>query len=129
MYSVYVPNGRTPASDHYHYKLAWLAALREVVGAGPEATMVCGDMNIAPTDADVFDPDAYAGQTHVTPPERAALPSWESSVCVMSYGIAGPAERAASTMALPSCGELLRMARSGWVPFRHHLKHCRLRGH
>ena len=30
-------------------------------------------MNIAPTDADVFDPDAYIGQTHVTPPERAAL--------------------------------------------------------
>jgi exodeoxyribonuclease-3 len=53
--------------------LAWLAALREVLGAGPEAAMVCGDMNIAPTDADVFDPDAYAGQTHVTPPERAAL--------------------------------------------------------
>jgi len=34
---------------------------------------VCGDMNIAPTDADVFDPDAYVGQTHVKPPERAAL--------------------------------------------------------
>ena len=30
-------------------------------------------MNIAPTDDDVFDPDAYVGQTHVTPPERAAL--------------------------------------------------------
>ena len=30
-------------------------------------------MNIAPTDADVFDPDAYVGQTHVTAPERAAL--------------------------------------------------------
>ena len=73
VHSVYVPNGRVPDSEHYHYKLAWLAALREVVGAGPEAAMVCGDMNIAPTDADVFDPDAYVGQTHVTPPERAAL--------------------------------------------------------
>ena len=30
-------------------------------------------MNIAPTDEDVFDPEAYIGQTHVTPPERAAL--------------------------------------------------------
>jgi exodeoxyribonuclease-3 len=73
VYSVYVPNGRVPDSDHYHYKLAWLAALRDVVAAAPEAAMVCGDMNIAPTDADVFDPDAYVGQTHVTPPERAAL--------------------------------------------------------
>ena len=71
--SVYVPNGREPGSEHYRYKLAWLGALRDVVGAGPEATVVCGDMNIAPTDDDVFDPDAYAGQTHVTEPEREAL--------------------------------------------------------
>ena len=71
--SVYVPNGRMPGSEHYEYKLAWLASLREVVAAGPEATVVCGDMNIAPTDDDVFDPEAYVGQTHVTPPERAAL--------------------------------------------------------
>jgi exodeoxyribonuclease III len=71
--SVYVPNGRTPGSEHYHYKLAWLASLRDMVAAGPEATVVCGDMNVAPTDADVFDPEAYADETHVTPPERAAL--------------------------------------------------------
>lgn len=71
--SVYVPNGRVPDSEHYHYKLGWLGALRDVVGGGPEAAIVCGDMNIAPTDADVFDPDAYVGQTHVTAPERQAL--------------------------------------------------------
>ena len=71
--SVYVPNGREPDSEHYQYKLAWLASLREMVAAGPEATVVCGDMNIAPTDDDVFDPEAYVGQTHVTPLERAAL--------------------------------------------------------
>jgi exodeoxyribonuclease III len=71
--SVYVPNGRLPGSEHYEYKLAWLASLRDMVAAGPEATVVCGDMNIAPTDDDVFDPDAYIGQTHVTAPERAAL--------------------------------------------------------
>jgi exodeoxyribonuclease III len=70
---VYVPNGRVPDSDHYAYKLEWLGALREMVASGPEATIVLGDMNIAPTDDDVFDPDAYVGQTHVTPPEREAL--------------------------------------------------------
>ena len=48
-------------------------ALREMVAAGPAATIVCGDMNIAPTDEDVFDPEAYVGHTHVTPPEREAL--------------------------------------------------------
>jgi exodeoxyribonuclease-3 len=72
-FSVYVPNGRAPGSEHYRYKLEWLAALREAVAAAPESTVVCGDMNIAPTDDDVFDPDAYIGQTHVTPPEREAL--------------------------------------------------------
>jgi exodeoxyribonuclease III len=71
--SVYVPNGRTPDSDHYRYKLKWLQSLRQAVAAGPEAQVVCGDMNIAPTDEDVFDPEAYIGHTHVTQPERAAL--------------------------------------------------------
>jgi exodeoxyribonuclease-3 len=73
VYSVYVPNGRTPDSEHYRYKLAWLAALGAMIDGEQEATMVCGDMNIAPTDSDVFDPTAFVGQTHVTPPERAAL--------------------------------------------------------
>ena len=73
VHCLYVPNGRVPGSDHYQYKLAWLAALRDVVASGPADAIVCGDMNIAPTDADVFDPAAYVGQTHVTKPERAAL--------------------------------------------------------
>jgi exodeoxyribonuclease-3 len=73
VHSVYVPNGREPDSDHYRYKLQWLAALRDTVAAGPEAAVVCGDVNIAPTDADVFDPAAFVGSTHVTGPERAAL--------------------------------------------------------
>jgi exodeoxyribonuclease III len=79
VHSVYVPNGREPDSDHYRYKLAWLAALQQVVASGPDAAIVCGDMNIAPTDADVFDPAAYRGQTHVTPPERSALTSLETA--------------------------------------------------
>jgi exodeoxyribonuclease-3 len=77
--SIYVPNGRVPGSEHYEYKLAWLAALSDVLAAGPEAAIVCGDMNIAPTDDDVFDPDAYVGQTHVTPPEREALAELQSA--------------------------------------------------
>ncbi|MDQ3812185.1 MAG: exodeoxyribonuclease III [Chloroflexota bacterium] len=73
VHSVYAPNGRVPGSDHYYYKLAWFDALCAALAAGPGAAVVCGDMNIAPTDADVFDPEAYIGQTHVTAPERAAL--------------------------------------------------------
>ncbi len=73
VHSLYVPNGREPGSEHYAYKLAWLTALREVLAAGPADALVCGDVNIAPTDADVFDPAAFIGSTHVTAPERAAL--------------------------------------------------------
>jgi exodeoxyribonuclease-3 len=73
VHSIYVPNGRTPDSPHYEYKLAWLASLTGMVEARPGPTVVCGDMNIAPADEDVFDPEAYVGQTHVTRPEREAL--------------------------------------------------------
>jgi len=73
VHCLYVPNGREPDSEHYRYKLGWLAALREVLAGAPPDTIVCGDMNIAPADVDVFDPSAYVGHTHVTAPERAAL--------------------------------------------------------
>jgi exodeoxyribonuclease III len=76
VWSVYVPNGRTPDSPHYEYKLAWLdalrAALRTELEAGREL-VVCGDFNVAPTDADVWDPSLFVGSTHVTAPERQAL--------------------------------------------------------
>jgi exodeoxyribonuclease-3 len=78
--SVYVPNGRVPDSEHYRYKLAWLASLQAMLGDAPSEVVVCGDMNIAPGDIDVFDPAAYVGQTHVTPPERAALAELQSGL-------------------------------------------------
>lgn len=76
LWSVYVPNGRSPDSLHYDYKLRWLAALHdtlasEVVAGG--ALLVAGDFNVAPTDADVWDPAAFLGATHVTEAERRAL--------------------------------------------------------
>ena len=76
LWSVYVPNGREPGHDHYRYKLAWLASLRDVVAADVARTdrlAVMGDFNVAPTDADVWDPAVFTESTHVTPPERAAL--------------------------------------------------------
>jgi exodeoxyribonuclease-3 len=76
VWSVYVPNGRVPDSPHYGYKLAWLDSLREAVAAdlaSSPSLVVCGDFNVAPTDADVWDPKVFVGSTHVTGPERAAL--------------------------------------------------------
>jgi len=75
IWSLYVPNGRTVDHPHYLYKLDWLAKLRSALA--PEVTgrpfVVTGDFNIAPTDADVWDPAEFVGSTHVTPAERAAL--------------------------------------------------------
>jgi len=76
VHSLYVPNGRTPDSPHYAYKLAWLESLRTTVAAELSAypeLVTCGDMNVAPTDDDVWDPAAFVGATHVTQPERARL--------------------------------------------------------
>ncbi|GAA1280773.1 exodeoxyribonuclease III [Saccharothrix xinjiangensis] len=78
VHSVYVPNGREVDSEHYRYKLAWLKALRDVVADGPEDVMVCGDVNIAPADADVYEPGAFEGHTHVTGPEREALAAFHA---------------------------------------------------
>lgn len=72
--SVYVPNGRAPQDPHFHYKLDWLAALRDhVARSDPTASVVAGDMNVAPTDDDLWDPAVFVGSTHVTPAEREAL--------------------------------------------------------
>jgi len=74
VWSLYVPNGRSPDDPHYAYKLAWLAQLAGVLPAvDVSRTVLTGDMNIAPTDADVWDPALFVDSTHVTPPEREAL--------------------------------------------------------
>ncbi len=73
VHSLYVPNGREVDSDHYAYKLEWFDALRTATAAGPTEVALCGDMNVAPTDADLFDPAAWVGHTHVTERERDRL--------------------------------------------------------
>ncbi|MDQ6687631.1 MAG: exodeoxyribonuclease III [Actinomycetota bacterium] len=73
VWSLYVPNGRKPDDTHYHYKLEWLARLREAARAWTGDVALTGDWNIAPQDEDVFDIAAFAKSTHVTARERAAF--------------------------------------------------------
>ncbi len=76
VWSVYVPHGREPDHPHYAYKLEWLRALCGVVAgelSDDRPLAVCGDFNVAPTDADVWDPAEFVHATHVTPAERQAL--------------------------------------------------------
>ena len=76
-----MPHGRTVDDPHFAYKLEWLARLKEQAGqwlsppdGDPAAPIaLVGDWNVAPTDTDVWDLEAFAGLTHITPAERAAF--------------------------------------------------------
>ena len=94
--SVYVPNGRSVDSEHYAYKLDWLARLRASLDAHEESATdvaVCGDFNIAPTDDDVWNPSEFVGATHVSPPERDALAALEQWGLVDAFRICQPQPR------------------------------------
>jgi exodeoxyribonuclease III len=72
--SVYVPNGREVGTETFAQKLTFLEAMAARAEALHDAPLVIsGDMNVCPADRDVYDPAAFAGSTHVTPEERAAL--------------------------------------------------------
>jgi exodeoxyribonuclease-3 len=75
VHSVYVPNGRSLDSEHYGFKLAWLARLATYLGPVVDLgdVAVCGDFNIAPDDRDVWDPAQFVGVTHTSEAERDAL--------------------------------------------------------
>ena len=74
--SAYFPNGQSPDSDKFTYKLGWLKALNIWLASELEQNprlALLGDFNIAPADEDVHDPKAWEGQNLVSPPERDAF--------------------------------------------------------
>jgi exodeoxyribonuclease-3 len=74
--TVYVPNGQAVGTDKFVYKLEWLARWRRWLSAhaDPAAPLaLCGDINIAPDDRDVYDPEGWKDQVLCHPDERAAL--------------------------------------------------------
>jgi exodeoxyribonuclease III len=74
--SIYAPNGRTLDSIFYEAKLAWFGRLRRWLAETrqpAEPLVVGGDFNVAPGDADVWDPARCHGGTHVSPRERQAF--------------------------------------------------------
>jgi exodeoxyribonuclease-3 len=74
--SAYFPNGQSPDSDKFIYKLSWLKALQTWLGEelqqNPRLALL-GDFNIAPADIDVHDPSKWIGQNLVSPEERQAF--------------------------------------------------------
>ena len=80
--TAYAPNGRSVGHPQFQHKLAWfdrlLAHLDEVASPDDEVVL-CGDLNVAPEDRDVWDAAAVHGSTHITDVERArfqALLDW-----------------------------------------------------
>lgn len=71
--STYVPNGREVGTGPFRAKLAFLEAMAAWVAATDGPKVVAGDVNVCPTDLDVYDPAAFAGATHVTDEERSRL--------------------------------------------------------
>jgi exodeoxyribonuclease-3 len=74
--TIYAPNGRVVDSPFYHAKLGWFDRLANwfVTTRDPKESLVLGgDFNVAPEDADVWDPTACHGGTHVSAPERRAF--------------------------------------------------------
>jgi len=74
--SIYAPNGRRVDSPFYEAKLLWYERLARwvcEVSRPEDALVIGGDFNVAPADADVWNPAAAHGGTHVSPRERAAF--------------------------------------------------------
>jgi exodeoxyribonuclease-3 len=74
--NTYVPQGRTPDSPHFRYKLEWLSRLRAFFGrhyTPQEPLLWMGDFNVAPEEIDVYDPKRLEKHVDFHPDARAAL--------------------------------------------------------
>jgi exodeoxyribonuclease-3 len=74
--SLYAPNGRELDSPWYEGKLRWFDRLRawlDEVAQPSDAVLLGGDLNVTPSDDDIWDAGAAHGATHVSEPERAKL--------------------------------------------------------
>jgi exodeoxyribonuclease-3 len=91
--SVYAPNGRALETPFYRAKLAWFDRLarwlRETCDPS-QPLLIGGDFNVAPEDADVYDMADFAGATHVSAPERAAMATLREWGLVDAYRLHHP---------------------------------------
>jgi exodeoxyribonuclease III len=72
--SIYLPNGNPAPGEKFDYKLAWmdrLAAHARALLANEEILVLGGDYNVAPTDADVYDPEGWRDDALCRPESRA----------------------------------------------------------
>lgn len=72
--SAYVPNGQAVGSEPFGQKLTFLDAMgRRSRQLLDRPAIIAGDLNVCPTDLDVWDPAEIHGATHITDDERSRL--------------------------------------------------------
>ncbi|MDR1910579.1 MAG: exodeoxyribonuclease III [Holosporales bacterium] len=74
--SIYAPNGQDVGTSAYERKVVFYARLREHLIPSLRSNdllVIGGDFNVVPTDADVYDPQKWAGHVPCTEAERQAF--------------------------------------------------------
>ncbi|MGD9630112.1 MAG: exodeoxyribonuclease III [Pyrinomonadaceae bacterium] len=74
--NVYAPHGTKLGSEKFRYKIDWLRRLRsylDSVSSPDEEVLLCGDLNVAPHELDVWKPSVWREKLHFTKEEREAL--------------------------------------------------------
>ena len=74
--NVYAPHGGLRGEEKYHYKKTWyknLISFLETSYSPKDPLILVGDLNVAITDRDVFDPVALEGTIGTIPEEREAF--------------------------------------------------------
>ncbi len=74
--NIYVPNGSSVNSDKYDYKIKWLKCMKKYLEAQSkreEPLCLLGDINIAPDDRDIHNPEKLTGSIMASELERKCL--------------------------------------------------------
>ncbi|MGC9316760.1 MAG: exodeoxyribonuclease III [Armatimonadota bacterium] len=74
--NTYVPQGRDPEDEAFRYKLDWLQRLRDLFDrtwTPRKRILWVGDMNVAPTERDVYAPERFGNHPDFHPDARAAF--------------------------------------------------------
>ena len=76
--SIYLPNGNPLGTEKFPYKLAWMDRLHAHMKRGlkdGEMRLYGGDYNVIPTDDDVYNAKAFAGDALTQPESRSRFRS------------------------------------------------------
>ena len=72
---LYLPNGNPQPGPKFEYKLRWfdrLIAHARALQRSAQPVVLCGDYNVVPTDADIYNPASWRKDALLQPESRAA---------------------------------------------------------